>query len=224
MSRVGEQIRTIRVEKGITPKELAKKCGVTEKFMLEVEQGRKILSESQIKQVEKVLGVDLQGNIPLETGEEVMTLPEEPTKKEKKPPAVPAAESWDLAVSNLIRRYPVVNNNTGETVGYRYFPVIDNRVEGINPDKVALFALADDSLSGFRLNKGDTVVVHLGQEVKVGSFLVVETGGKRLIRKVGSADEKTVLLIAHDRTMSTQSYARNELKIIGHCVKAILDL
>ena len=39
MSRLGDTIRNERLRLGLNPKALAKKCGVSEKFLLEVESG-----------------------------------------------------------------------------------------------------------------------------------------------------------------------------------------
>ena len=59
MSRVGERIKSVREKSGLTQKALAKKLGVAEKFINEVETGRKILNEALIEKVSKVLNTDL---------------------------------------------------------------------------------------------------------------------------------------------------------------------
>ena len=46
MSRVGEKIKEARLKAGMTQKALGKKLGVAEKFINEVEIGRKIVQES----------------------------------------------------------------------------------------------------------------------------------------------------------------------------------
>ena len=43
MSRVGEKIKEARLKSGMTQKVLAKKLGVAEKFINEVETGRRII-------------------------------------------------------------------------------------------------------------------------------------------------------------------------------------
>ena len=45
MSRLGKKVRTTRIQKGMTPKQLAQKLGVAERFIIEVEEGRRILND-----------------------------------------------------------------------------------------------------------------------------------------------------------------------------------
>ena len=58
MSRVGEKIKMAREKSGMPAKVLAKKLGVAEKFINEVEMGRKVAPESFIDRAAKVLNVD----------------------------------------------------------------------------------------------------------------------------------------------------------------------
>ena len=53
MSRGGEKIKEARLKAGMTQKALGKKLGVAEKFINEVEIGRKIVQEAACKEVEK---------------------------------------------------------------------------------------------------------------------------------------------------------------------------
>lgn len=59
MSRVGENIKKAREKSGLTVKALAKKLGVAEKYLNEVEIGRKVAPESFIDKAAKVLKADL---------------------------------------------------------------------------------------------------------------------------------------------------------------------
>ena len=57
MSRLGETIRAARVKAKMTEKALAKKCGLAESVIKDIESGRRIASERQTQQILKVLGV-----------------------------------------------------------------------------------------------------------------------------------------------------------------------
>src|SRR3712207_8559309 len=59
MSRIGSKIREARLKSNITEKQLAKKIGVSEKFIKEVESGKKVINESVMGKISKVLGKDL---------------------------------------------------------------------------------------------------------------------------------------------------------------------
>ena len=85
MSRVGEKIKMAREKSGMPAKVLAKKLGVAEKFINEVEMGRKVAPESFIDRAAKVLNVDLNDISMVVTDEALMeekkTLKEMPKKE-----------------------------------------------------------------------------------------------------------------------------------------------
>ena len=72
MSRVGENIKKAREKSGLTAKALAKKLGVAEKYINEVEMGRKVASESFIDKAAKILKVDLNDISMVVTDEALM--------------------------------------------------------------------------------------------------------------------------------------------------------
>ena len=86
MSRVGEKIKEARLKAGMTQKALGKKLGVAEKFINEVETGRKIVQESFIEKAAKVLNTDLNDVSMVVTDEALMEERKitEVAKKEKK--------------------------------------------------------------------------------------------------------------------------------------------
>ena len=60
MSRVGEKIKEARLKSGMTQKALGKKLGVSDKYINEVEMGKKVVQESFIDKAAKVLKADLK--------------------------------------------------------------------------------------------------------------------------------------------------------------------
>lgn len=57
MSRLGDLIRTERVRAKMTPKQLAKKCGVAESYLVAVEKGTKIIADDQARRILKAIGL-----------------------------------------------------------------------------------------------------------------------------------------------------------------------
>ena len=80
MSRVGDTIKNARLKSGVTQKALAKKLGVAEKYINEVEIGKRVVPENFIDRVSKVLNVNLN--------EISMVVTDEDLKKEEKENAV----------------------------------------------------------------------------------------------------------------------------------------
>ena len=57
MSRLGDLIRTERGRAKLTPKQLAKKCGIAESYLVAVEKGTKIIADDQARRILKAIGL-----------------------------------------------------------------------------------------------------------------------------------------------------------------------
>ena len=86
MSRVGEKIKEARTKAGLTQKALGKKLSVSDKFINEVEMGRRVAQEGFIERAAKILNTDLNDISMVVTDEALMEERKvaEVTKKEKK--------------------------------------------------------------------------------------------------------------------------------------------
>ena len=60
MSRLGDLIRTERIRQKLTPKQVAKKCGVSEIYILAVEAGTRIIADDQARRILKSIGLKQQ--------------------------------------------------------------------------------------------------------------------------------------------------------------------
>jgi len=72
MSRVGEKIKEARLKSGLTQKALAKKLGVSDKFINEVEIGKRVVQENFIERASKLLNVDFNDVSMVVTDEALM--------------------------------------------------------------------------------------------------------------------------------------------------------
>ena len=57
MSRLGDLIRTERVRQKMTPKQVAKKSGVSESYIMAVEAGTRIIADDQARRILKAIGL-----------------------------------------------------------------------------------------------------------------------------------------------------------------------
>ncbi|MBQ8555416.1 MAG: helix-turn-helix transcriptional regulator, partial [Clostridia bacterium] len=57
MSRLGDLIRTERLRAKMTPKQVAKKCGVAESYLVAVENGTKIIADDQARRILRTIGL-----------------------------------------------------------------------------------------------------------------------------------------------------------------------
>ena len=57
MSRLGDLIRTERLRAKLTPKQVAKKCGLAESYLIAVENGTKIIADDQARRILRKIGL-----------------------------------------------------------------------------------------------------------------------------------------------------------------------
>ncbi len=227
MSRIGNKIKEERIKRGLSPKQLGKKCGVTESFILEVESGKKIINERLIEQIAKALGVNLEENIILEPANEERI--EAPKAKKIETPAVKREaveplEQWDNALANIIKKIPIYDIQMEQVKGHKSFPIIDRKVEGVNPDKLVYIEIPDQNMSGFRMQKGDRTLVFLNNQWVDNSFFLLETEGNKMIRKVKRAEGNKIQLISNVHEPKSIIKEMKEVKILGRCMRIEIDL
>lgn len=231
MSRVGQRIKEERTKKGMTPKQLGKKCGVAESFIMDIESGRKILNEKLLAQISKVLDANLEETMVLEASAEEKkvqeSLEEKPqkfmeTSSVKRREVEPLAQ-WEEAFSNIIKQVPIYDMKMNNIKGYKSFPIIDKKVEGFNPDKLVYIHLPDDSLYQYRMKKGDRCLIYLNHEPIHGTFQLVEYDNKRYLRKVKKIEGNKIQLIEGTQDGNAIIKDLKEIKVLGRLIRVEID-
>ena len=232
MSRLGETIRAARVKCGMTPKALAKKCGVAESFINEVEQGRRIVSDDQAQRILKVLGV----KNPISTELEVAAEPPQQLRPRPRPYVLPAeqprrdepapsqeetqasADAWLDALGGVVKRVPIVAED-GLVIDHRLLPVIGGKIEGGHPDKVIYFRCPDNSLRGFRVHAGDLLLTIPAAAPVDDALMLLQLDGKRVVRKVKKQDGGRLLLQSYEYEFVGQTVEMKNVLLLGRCVR-----
>ena len=217
MSRMGSEINRLRKEAGMTQKQLAKQVGVTERFIEEVETGKRVLNSDLIVRISKALRQEV-GRLDLYDEKEVLQKPE-PDKNVKKVIEKPVQEIWTDALAGVIMTVPVYDYKMEKAVGSKQLPIISNKVEGYPKDKVFYLTVEDDEMSGFRLMKGDMVLVGGTQEIEKDALYFIEREGKRSIRQVKKLDQEKLLLVSNGRSLSTATVSKKELKVLARLIR-----
>jgi transcriptional regulator with XRE-family HTH domain len=212
MSRIGEKIKSARIQAGISQKKLAKKIGVSEGFINEVEIGKKIANQSIIDRISKILGKDMN-DLTMSFDEQVYDVKEKefssiPNKKEK------VKDIWNEAFGSVLKKVPVYKYRMDKPIGYRQLPLIDNKIEGYAQDKVLYLKVESDDMEGFRIRKGDLAFAHITGEIDDNSIYLVEYKGSREVRQIKKLDSSKVLLISGNNTVRTESMKIKDLKVI----------
>ena len=241
MSRLGDLIRTERIRQKLTPKQVAKKCGVSESYLLAVEAGTRIIADDQARRILKTIGLkqqneaeftldDIAATVDLVQVQPKMAeiLKKKPEKKEAELAASTVEESvagsvWLDALQSVLKRVPVMNA-VMKPVSYKLVPVENGRIEGANPDKVFYYLAPDDSMRGFRIHRGDIVLTVPAQSPVDGAIMLLNYNEHRYLRKIKILDDRTVLLQHYDREYEADTVPINEIGFIARCVQVTFEL
>ena len=229
MSRVGEKIKEARTKAGLTQKALGKKLGVSDKFINEVEMGRRVAQEGFIERAAKILNTDLNDISMVVTDEALMEERKitEVAKKEKKINAKILGETspvWTDAFSSVMKKVIIYDYSLKKELGSKELPIYSNKVEGYPADKVLYIKVEDNSMSGFRMMKDDIVFGHLVKEVSNNGMFLIEYDNKRVIRQIKSLGGQKLLLIGNDGSAKTETIQVKEVKIIAKLERLEIQL
>ena len=217
MSRVGEKIKEARLKSGMSQKALAKKLGVAEKFINEVELGRKIAQESFIEKASKVLKADFNDISMVVTDEALKE--EKQFIKENKPSIsknkVSKNEVWASAFSSVLKNVPILDYSLKNSKGFKELPIHSNKIEGFSQDKVLYLEIQDDEMSGFRMLKGDIAFATLVKEASNNGIFLVDYKGKRAVRQIKILGNSKVLLVSNGGSLLTETMNLNEITVLA---------
>lgn len=222
MSRVGENIKQAREKSGMTVKALAKKLGVAEKYLNEVEIGRKVAPESFIDKAAKVLKADLNDISMVVTDEALME--EKKMLKELPKRNTESSEVWTDAFSSVLRSVPIYNYSLSNKKGSKEMPVHSNKIENYPQDKVFYLEIEDDEMNGFRMLKGDIAFAHSVKEVSNNGFFLIDYKGKRKIRQVKVLGNSKVLLVSNAGSLLTETMDLKEIGVIAKLERVEITL
>jgi len=246
MSRLGDLIRLERTRQGLTHKQVARKCGVSDKYLMEVEAGTRIIQDDQARRILKTMGLqqhneadftleDIAATVDLQSAVPQMTRAAEAAKKPaakplgSKPEAVAESDPgvsgsiWLDALSGVLKHVPIYNAVMKE-VGHRLLPITNGKIEGASPDKVYYFMAPDNELRGFRVQKGDLLLVVPAQAAVDGAIMLLQTPQGKLLRKVKRVNDYQAMLQSYNETCESEIKNYNELTFIGRCVRLEAEL
>lgn len=241
MSRLGDLLRTERLRRKMTLKQVAKLGGVSEGYLKDVEEGKRIIADDQARRILKKMGLKEHNEAGFSLEDIAATVDVE-TITPKKPAAAPKPEAreaetvyqskteetvsggiWLDALTSVLRRVPVYNAVMKE-VGHRMLPIMDGRIEGSAPDKVFYLSAPDDSMRGFRILREDQCLIVPSNSPIDGAVMLVEYQQHRCLRKVKKLDGLNVLLQSYDREYNAESAALPEVSFIGRVVRVEFTL
>lgn len=236
MSRLGDLIQTERNRQKLTAKQVAKKCGVSESYLKDVEAGTRIIGDAEARRILRTIGLrdqneadfsldDIAATVDLQTVQPALA---RTVAKKKEEPVASAGEPvtgsvWLDALQSVLKRVPVMNAVMKE-VDHRLLPVLEGRIEGANPEKVFYFLAPDDSMRGFRIYGQDVVLIVPANSPVDDAIMMVEYANHRALRKIKRLEGFKVMLQSYDREYQSETLPISELRFLGRAVKIEITL
>ncbi len=238
MSRLGDLLRTERLRRKMTLKQVARIGGVSEGYLKDVEEGRRIIADDQARRILKKIGLTEQNEQGFTLDDiaatvDLQTVAPKPAPKPQEARKAPAESEkvyssgneesssggvWLDALTSVLKRVPVYNAAMKE-VDHRLLPILDGRIENASPDKVFYFAAPDDSIRGFRVFRDDLCLVVPCSSPIDDALMLVEYKQHRCLRKIKKLDALNVMLGSYDREYSSVTAALPDINIIGRVAR-----
>ena len=202
MARVGEELKKNRLDANMTLKQVAKKLGVSESFVNEVEQGRKVVNEDLLKRFSKVFDKNIStmglGSLEEAAQTESVARTKKVIKKEVYvAPKTPVNELWNQAFGENIKNVPVFDETMKSPISHKGYVVEGKKIEGFPMDKVLLVKSGSEDLKGYGIMKGDLLFGVEAKDIQGTSFMLVSVQGKNLLRRVKNLNNGSVELLSY---------------------------
>lgn len=227
MSRIAAKIKEARMKAKMTEKELAKKCGLTASYIIQIESGKKVINEKVAENILDALGEKLEFMHQQDNIEEKPSKPSEEkrqTKNKEEFYAVEPTEQWSDALANIIKKFPVYEIHTNKIVSYKELPILGRKVEGYNWDKILFIQVVDNEMEALRVKKNDIIMINLASEIQNNSIYLFEMGNKRMIRQIRKESNNKVVIFTGAKGEDPVITELNKIKLIGKCVRVEFNL
>jgi transcriptional regulator with XRE-family HTH domain len=224
MNRIALKIKEARKKSGLTEKQLAKKCGFSVGYIIQIESGKKIINEKAADKILNALGEKAEMLEDTSARQEAVE-----DKKVTKPVdqkvnySLQPNAQWASALAGVLHKYPIVDCYTNKVVAHKELPIINNKVEGHKPDRLMFVRASNNEMEALRIEMGDVVMVLVAHEVQNNSLYLLEVGGKRIIRRLRKENNKLRL----SKGLEGESPHLIDLKtatIIGKCIKVEFEV
>lgn len=223
MNRVGQMIYELRTKSKLSAKDLAKKCGLTENYILQVEAGRKIAPESIVEKITSLLGGQFESIDPnlLTKAEDLKAaVPQAPvvpkTVSEKPTETVALSGQWKDALAGVIRSYPVMRGQ--QKIEERSLVIANKKIEGVHPDFIEM-RVAQERIDAFRIQEGDLLVLSNEKDLINDKIYLINYFNKPLIRRLRKEQGGMLTVSPGLSGGSAEKVSEDQIKRVGRVLR-----
>lgn len=237
MSIIGTNIRQIRNKQNLTAKQLAKKCGLAESAILEIEDGKRVPTTQITKLITKALGVNIDAIEPAyfsdyfdEEAKEKEPMPASTARiinaknADNKPSNV---NSFSDAISKAVRKIPVVNKISagksvpfeGDIIDQKFEPVFQGKSNNVAGDEFIYYMIQDNSMQGARIMKGDLALVFLTDSIRDKDIVLFTYKNSTYIRRFKAVTDTLTVLYPENPDFETFAVDKKDIRIVGKVLR-----
>lgn len=221
MNRLATKIKEARIKAKMSEKELAKACGQNINYILQIESGKKVINEQIAENILKILGEKIevfQDHIEETKPVDVKKQPPKPATNKSQESAITPNEQWTDVLAGVIKKFPVIDEITGQPVDFKELSVLGKKIENIHYEKVIFVKVTASELKPLRIQKGDVLTIHLTNEIQNHSVYYVEIGNMKSIRCLYKTSNNK-LVLSKGETSTEIEMDLKDVKLIGKVIK-----
>lgn len=229
MNPIAQKIRKARLKANMTEKQLAKKCGLASSYIIQIESGKKIISETNAEKILKVFGekidVDYLYNDDREEPKiKKKTVSNTASVNKSNVFDIEPNSQWEGAIANIIKNFPIYDIKTNKIVGEKQLPILSKKIDGISWDKLLLIKSSDDFAVKINIFKNSIVWVSKVDKVFDNGIYFVKIKGLNQIKRVRKLDGVYELYPDMNGNDKSLQIDYDDVKIIGKCIKVEFNL
>jgi transcriptional regulator with XRE-family HTH domain len=237
MSIIGTNIKKIRIKQNLTAKQLAKKCGISETALLEIEDGKKVPTTQLTNLITKGLGVNIDAIEPSYFSDYFEENPEPKetaqastsrisnTKQENIKPS--GSNTISDALSKAVKKIPVIAKITtgksipfeGDIIDNKFEPVFQGKNNNVAGEDFIYYMVQDNSMQGARIMKSDLALVFLTDSIRDKDIALFTYKNNTYIRRYKAMTNNMVVLYPENPDFETFAVDKNDIKLAGKVLR-----
>lgn len=232
MNPIAKRIQEARLKAKMSEKELAKKCGLSASYIIQIESGKKIINDKAAESIMAVFGQkvdsydayldDAAKSMAVEAKPVVKKSAEVKTVSKNDHVVIEPNDQWAGALANIIKAFDIKDMKSGKAVGSRELPVLGKKVDGVPSDRLAFLQVSDDAAKVMRICKDDILWIQICDEVSSNGVYVLEEANKKQICRVEK--QYGQLHLSQGNASDKRSVDAKGIKVVGKVVRVEFKL
>ena len=237
MSIIGTNIKKIRIKQNLTAKQLAKKCGISETALLEIEDGKKVPTTQLTNLITKGLGVNIDAIEPSYFSDYFEENPEPKAAVQASTSKASIAKQETLkpsgsntisdALSKAVKKIPVLAKITagksipydGDIIDNKFEPVFQGKNNNVAGEDFVYYMVQDNSMQGARIMKSDLALVFLTDSIRDKDIVLFTYKNNTYIRRYKTITDNMVVLYPENPDYETFAVDKKDIKIAGKVLR-----